>query len=355
MISKEVTAIFKLAYNQISRHGRKSRQCSGVNSFWVINNNQPVLESLEKISKTNKAKTISSFDFSTLYTNIPHDKLFDELCKVIDFIFKGGDRKFISVTKHGGANWVKIGKGAKSLYDKEKIVRAVKYLLDNCYFNFGTKVFRQVIGIPMGSDPAPYFANLFLYQYESRWMRKMKKENHILARKFGNIFRYIDDLVAINDSREFEKHFKKIYPPELVLKKENLDNRESTFLDLKIIIENGVFNYSVYDKRDNFGFWINRLPFKRSNTPASIFYNCINAEILRICRASSKMEYALKTSKDLIQRMLRQGQRAKSSNKLRADLNTIYTGILRCFNRHKTVIAKYGKTPNQFLELLKSF
>ena len=94
------------------------------------------------------------------------------------------------------------------------------------------------------------------------------------------------------------------------------------------------------------------MPFKGSNIPASIFYNCINAEILRICRASSKMEYALKTSKDQIQRMMRQGQRAKSSNKLRAELNTIYTGILRCFNRHKTVIAKYDKTPNQFLALL---
>ena len=151
----------------------------------------------------------------------------------------------------------------------------------------------------MGSDPAPYFANLFLYQYESRWIKKMKKEKNILARKFGNIFRYIDDLVAINDSREFEKHFKHIYPPELVLKKENLNNSETTFLDLKIIIKNGIFDYRVYDKRDDFGFSINRLPFKESNIPSSIFYNCINAEILRICRASSKIEYAIETANDL--------------------------------------------------------
>ena len=31
----------------------------------------------------------------------------------------------------------------------------------------------------MGSDPAPYFANLFLYRYESRWLNRMKKENNL--------------------------------------------------------------------------------------------------------------------------------------------------------------------------------
>ena len=112
--------------------------------------------------------------------------------------------------------------------------------------------------------------------------------------------------------------------------------------------------YKVYDKRDDFSFLINRLLFKWSNIPSSIFYNCINAEILRICRASSKIEYAIETAKDLIQRMLRQGQRARSPTKVRSELNTIYNGILRCFNRHKTVIAKYNKTPSQFLEILKS-
>ena len=65
-------------------------------------------------------------------------------------------------------------------------------------------MFRQIVGIPMGSDPAPYFSNLFLYRYEPKWLKKMKKENNILARKFGRVFRYIDDLLAINDGDEFE-------------------------------------------------------------------------------------------------------------------------------------------------------
>ena len=42
---------------------------------------------------------------------------------------------------------------------------------------FGDKLFRQDIGIPMGSDPAPYFANLFLYHYESSWLKSTIKKN----------------------------------------------------------------------------------------------------------------------------------------------------------------------------------
>ena len=75
---------------------------------------------------------------------------------------------------------------------------AVAYLLDNCFFKIGKKLFRQIIGIPMGSDPAPFFANLFLYFYESKWLKELKRIDLSRARRFGNTFRFIDDLTAIN-------------------------------------------------------------------------------------------------------------------------------------------------------------
>ena len=79
----------------------------------------------------------------------------------------------------------------------------------------GGKLFRQVIGIPMGSDPAPFMASLFLYYYERRLLLELKKKYLYKARKFGNTFRFIDDLNAINDDGEFERNFQEIYPPEL--------------------------------------------------------------------------------------------------------------------------------------------
>ena len=46
-------------------------------------------------------KQISTFDFSTLYKKISHDKLLDILNKVVDFIFKRSTRDYIVINKQG--------------------------------------------------------------------------------------------------------------------------------------------------------------------------------------------------------------------------------------------------------------
>ena len=88
------------------RIAKKTYYFSGVKTFWVIQNNSLHLECINKINKRKKiAKQISTFDFSTIYTKIPHDKLLDILYKVADFAFKGGTRYYIIITKQGSASW----------------------------------------------------------------------------------------------------------------------------------------------------------------------------------------------------------------------------------------------------------
>ena len=99
-----------------------------------------------------------------------------------------------------------------------------------------------------------FFANLFLYRYESWRINKTKKENNALARKFGKTVRFIDDLLAINDGNEFKKVYKEIYPTKLELKKENSINTETNFLELNIYINENTFHTKIFDKRDEFGF-----------------------------------------------------------------------------------------------------
>ena len=100
------------------------------------------------------------------------------------------------------------------------------------------------------------------------------------------MFRFIDDLNAMNNSGEFEKHVSSIYPKELELKKEHGD-KSASFLDLDIKVEKGKFSTSLYDKRDAFPFRIVRMLDKRSNIPSKIFSSCIGAETLRIAKISS--------------------------------------------------------------------
>ena len=67
----------------------------------------------------------------------------------------------------------------------------------------------------MGSDPAPFFANLFLAHKEADWVKAQRKLGTINVRKINNSFRFIDDLLSLNDGSTFEKHYKDIYPTEL--------------------------------------------------------------------------------------------------------------------------------------------
>ena len=85
----------------------------------------------------------------------------------------------------------------------------------------------QVVGIPMGTNCAPLTADLFLYSYESEFLQKLVKDKKIHeARAFNFKYRYIDDILSINDSR-FAEFLPLIYPPELEVK-ETTD----TFLNL---------------------------------------------------------------------------------------------------------------------------
>ena len=85
--------------------------------------------------------------------------------------------------------------------------------MSNCYFTVGSHVFRQIIGIPMGSDPAPFMANLFLYFYENKFILEIKKIDIARAKRFSYVFRFIDDLNSLNDWDEFLNSHKDIYPP----------------------------------------------------------------------------------------------------------------------------------------------
>ena len=54
----------------------------------------------------------------------------------------------------------------------------------------------------MGSDPAPFFANLYLYHFEATWIKSLRGAEYARAKCVFKTFRFIDDLVTINDKGE---------------------------------------------------------------------------------------------------------------------------------------------------------
>ena len=82
-------------------------------------------------------------------------------------------------------------------YSLTALKQVLKCLLENCFIKIGSQMFRQVIGIPVGSNPALFF----LFHYEFEWKGQMKNIDHDDPRRFGHIYRFIDDLIAMNDLR----------------------------------------------------------------------------------------------------------------------------------------------------------
>ena len=70
-----------------------------------------------------RVKSIAKYDFSVLYTKLPHDKLKSKLSYIVDFLFKGGDKILIRLSNNGSAYW-----GKKTKRDLDLVKQHLKQL-----------------------------------------------------------------------------------------------------------------------------------------------------------------------------------------------------------------------------------
>ena len=93
-------------------------------------------------------------------------------------------------------------------YTEDDIINMLEFLFDNIFVVFGGKVFQQIVGIPMGTNCAPLLADIFLYSYEADFIQSLLstgKKN--LASQFNFTYRYIDDVLSINN-QDFENYLR---------------------------------------------------------------------------------------------------------------------------------------------------
>ena len=114
----------------------------------------------------------------------------------------------------------------------------------------------------MGTDCAPLLANLFLFYYEY-----IKQKNQ-LSKTFSHTFRYIDNLLTINNPK-----FVKPPGPQLELKHTTETNSRLSYLDLELNIVDRRFTTAVFfDMRDGLNFHIVNFPYMDSNIPSKPAY-----------------------------------------------------------------------------------
>ena len=112
---------------------------------------------------------------------------------------------------------------------------ALHYLLDNIFIRFGSTLYRQIVGFPMGTNCAPLVAELFLFCYERDFMLSLSDNNQPdIIEAFNSTSRYFDDLLNIDDP--YFEHMKiQMYPIELQLNKAISAETEASFLDMECL------------------------------------------------------------------------------------------------------------------------
>ena len=81
------------------------------------------------------------------------------------------------------AYWGKKSKNIKA-FGKNTLKTSLKHLIQNYYFIVGNSLLRQRIGVPMGTDSALFWENLFLYTYENKCMSELISDHKIKAHHF---------------------------------------------------------------------------------------------------------------------------------------------------------------------------
>ena len=68
--------------NHWIKYCEKTYEREGINYFWSIKNSTEILNKLK--TKSFQASTISTYDFSTLYTTLPHNLIRNQLVNLIE-------------------------------------------------------------------------------------------------------------------------------------------------------------------------------------------------------------------------------------------------------------------------------
>ena len=123
------------------------------------------------------ATSLSTYVFPTLYTALPHNLIKEK--KLLDLIEWTFERALKTVTMVHFI-WpvmteklfsLPLNKVSRyTLWSCQNVCDALSYLLDNIYIRFGTKLYRHIVGIPMGTNCAPLVADLFFILLRKRFL-----------------------------------------------------------------------------------------------------------------------------------------------------------------------------------------
>ena len=135
-LSKLLTSILTTVKDGLKKYCDVIYSHVGINQMWILINSKELLDNLNSNSLAS-VHSIKTYDFSTLYTTIPHSKLKSRLTELIRNAFR---------LKNGKKRYEYIVVGYKSTYfvkdhSEDDIVRMLEFLIDNIFVECGGGIY----------------------------------------------------------------------------------------------------------------------------------------------------------------------------------------------------------------------
>ena len=152
MLTSCLTSVIKHAI----KYCEKVYERSGKNLFWSIKNSAEILDKLK--ARDLNATSLSTYDFSTLYTTLSQNLVKDKLIDLIDRTFQRKGSPYLACNDRN-AFFTSEKPKKYHAWSCQNVCDALTFLLDNILIRSGTKLYRQVVGIPVGTNCAPLVAD----------------------------------------------------------------------------------------------------------------------------------------------------------------------------------------------------
>lgn len=285
--------ILEVVKNNFYNCGNVTKNRSGVNMYWSINNSSQVTSVLSGKYKNKKPTQLFSGDFSNLFTALPHQEIINSIMFLVKYTFTANGSVQIQCNKYRSFFSSKIYQGYNS-YTLYEISLIIEFLIKNSFVKFAGINFQQINGIPQGGNASPIIADLTLMAMEYKYIKSC--ETVKLKQEFSMSFRYIDDILSFND--KFQYKIKDIYGTTLELNRTD-QITHTAFLDLNISTSGNGVEYSTYDKTRDYNFGVLKYPKYHSCHPKNIIGNILLTEIIRFSRTNNT-KIGLKTNIELL-------------------------------------------------------
>ena len=333
-LSKVLLNCLRHLQTHFKAYCKKAEYCSNRKLYIAINNSTEVVDFIEKYKIT--PQTGSSYDFSTLYTELNHDVVQKYLYKIVDLLLKDNRQYLITpYDKYGNTTYSDqyVEHKNKICLSKVDIKDLINVILSNTYVTFKNATYKQVKGIPMGGNASPLIADLTLASMEYEYLQKHKIKPQTA------LFRYMDDILAIN--LDFDIHRNNMYDDSLKLNKETMINTGINYLNVQIL--QNINSVKIYDKREAFPFKSKRFFCKDSCMHTKVMTGCIIGQLLSFTRLVSKLAYWINAAKKIYIVLL-------ENNYSTADITGFFC---KFYAKYNNKVWKYNiKTKREFLQVL---